>query len=405
MKMRIIVFLGFLNFFNLSFGQGVNVYFLTTDSKGTKEDLETLMRFLYFDTDLKLNGFHISHYSTLSENDTLWVNKKKRATYHNFEWDCNFNLNEKLKAISEANKLSGVEVSKEHLLSSSETMKCLKDKKGYYLQEINVNSELAIRTKLSEIVNESGKENINIYILIDRMNGIKPIFKFESDTIVTDGKSELRFQANIPNSEIFFSNGIKSNTNESKVVMNFSQSGKIEAFFKDENGCESNKDEVLVLLNNECNCDEINDKPKIHYKHENFDRVNEPEDGVEVDWDYQFIPEQSGSLIYTLLVNKVCAEAFVLEIRNVNEIVKNKKAQLPLYTDTYDMRDVDSRGGDPLAKMHSEILVFNFDLNAKKDEITNVDNMYYISITPIVDGVPCPERSFKSKKIKFSKCK
>jgi hypothetical protein len=55
--------------------------------------------------------------------------------------------------------------------------------------------------------------------------------------------------------------------------------------------------------------------------------------------------------------------------------------------------------------MHSEILVFNFDLNAKKDEITNVDNMYYISITPIVDGVPCPERSFKSKKIKFSKCK
>ena len=122
MKMRIIVFLGFLNFFNLSFGQGVNVYFLTTDSKGTKEELETLMRFLYFDTDLKLNGFHISHYSTLSESDTLWVNKKKRATYHNFEWDCNFNLNEKLKAISEANKLSGVEFSKEYLLSSGEAL-------------------------------------------------------------------------------------------------------------------------------------------------------------------------------------------------------------------------------------------------------------------------------------------
>lgn len=386
--------------FNLkAYCQIKNVYFYSVENKNTNDDLNTLSHFIYLDTKLKFDRFKIFHYTPAAINDTTWVNKKKeKVVYKNSKIDCDFLLKEQFLRICEANRLNENDPFTNYLLISSENKSLLEQSKQFKISEINTNSELSIQKEVNRILTESGKENVNIYIFQNSFQSSKPIFQFAKDTIVGNGLVDIGYKTSSKVKDFVFSPAEKvtNNVSAEKLSFNLKSNLILKGYYIDENGCKSNQDEISLSYVENCNCDNVREKPEILYARS--PNILKKEDDEEADWDYKLIPEgPSGSLSYEFAIKNVCAEKFVVEIEDSKGKILTKQY--------FERNEIDERSSNPLAVNNKDMLVFLLNLDDKRNEIIPTDALFFIKIIPELQTGECIKRKYISQKVRFSKCR
>lgn len=390
-----ILFLGFN--FKLE-SQIQNVYFYSVENKKTNDDLNTLAHFVYLDTKLKLNRFKVFHYTPTEIPDVIWENKKKqKVIYKNSKIDCDFDFKEQFLSIYEANRINEDEVFSNYLLVSSEDIANFEKNKQFKIKEINTNSELSIQKEVNKILAETSKENTNIYIIQNSFKSTKPVFQFTKDSIIGNGKVEVNYKTSTAAKEFIFNTNEKQLTKDlQKLVVEVNMDKNLKGYYIDENGCKSNEDIVSIFFKNDCNCEKSTEKPEILYSRS--PNILKKESTEDADWEYKLIPEgASGSLSYEFAIKNVCADRFIVEIKDINGGLLTKQY--------YELNELDERSSNPLAVNNKDLLVFLLNLDDKRNQIIPTDALFYISIIPELKNEECNKRKFTSQKVRFSKCR
>jgi hypothetical protein len=394
MKNTIIVIIIFIT--NVIYSQEFNIYELVSENKRSNNNQFNLADFIYLKSDLKVTSYNISHFTVSKIQDTVWKNKKKQVFYKNIKINCEFNLHAKLNLLYDANQMRSSGVVKNHLIINSESLLKIDDVDRFEIHEIDTDSELAIQREINTIKSQSNKNSINIYLYIDKYSLPKPEFKFEKDSISTSGLVELKFTTSSKAKKIEWSSNVKLKDDESNtptITVNTNQ--KVVAYYIDENGCKSNQDELQLVYKENCNCETSSGKPEIlFFKSKN---ILEAQEEDEAEWEFKFIPEQSGSLNYDIPIKEVCGENFLVEVKLSSGKV--------LFKNYYERSDIDARSMNKIALENKNTLVFNVVLDDYRNYIEQADSIFIITIIPIVDDTECTRRKVISPKVRFSKCR
>jgi hypothetical protein len=381
----------------LSFSQEFNVYHLISENKKNSKGPNNLADFIYLNSNLKLTSYSIFHYTPYSIPDTTWKNKKKVVNYKNSKADCDFQLSSKFEKLLENHEMKVVGDLKKHLIISSASLYKVADEGRFIVHEIEGDSELEIQREINKIMSSAiKKSNIDVYIFTDKYQSVKPTFSFTSDSITGNNEIDIKFTTSTNPKNINWSSNVKLREGDLMrpyIMLNSNQS--VKGSYIDENGCNSNEDEIKLNYKPSCNCEASMGKPEIlYYKSKN---IIDKSDEDEVEWDYKVIPEQSGSLVYELPVRKICADRFIVEVKS-----KNGKE---IFREFYEMESVDERSENQMAKDSKNLLVFSLPLDEHRNLIELADSFFYISIIPEINGEECIKRKFISVKIRFSKCR
>ncbi|MBM3186628.1 MAG: hypothetical protein FJZ67_10020 [Bacteroidetes bacterium] len=371
----------------------MNFYFISVENKKTNANLENLAYSLYLDSDLKLNQFTMIHFTPNSIPDTTWSKKKKNdVTYRNRKINCEFDLTEKLNSIFDNYRLIEKKTYTNYLLASSEYIENNKIEPHFKVREVNTSDGFSIQREINKIKEATGKNPCNIYCLSNTYQYSKPTFKFEKDTIIGKGQIEIKYSSSSKVSKIEWgSNSNLNSSNIDKPIVNIVSNQTIKSYYIDENGCKSNEDELTLIYKEDCNCNEINGKPEISYEKSQSNLFAKSEN-EEADYEYKAVSDFSGTYKYPFHLKKVCGESYNVSIKNKNGNV--------VYNENYLTNELDIIDG-------YLFLEIQFDQkNASLiGEINDPDSYYFVTITPIVNNELCYKRSFKTRSIRFSKCR
>jgi hypothetical protein len=379
-----------------AFSQEFNIYELVSSNEKDNSNQKNLAHQICENLKFKITSFNVYHYSVSKIQETQWEINKKKVVYRNFTLSCEFNLSSKLNLLYESNQMRSSGLVKNHLIINSESLSKIEDVERFIVHIVNTDSEYAINEEIKLIKNDLKKTNANVYLFIDRYSLPKPEFKFESDTISTSGLIEIKYSTSSKANKIDWSSNIKVKDNNSNIPTIFvSSNQKVTAYYIDENGCKSNQDELQLIYKESCSCELVLGKPEIlYFKSKN---IIEAEDVDEAEWEYKFVPEQSGSLNYDIPVKDVCGDEFLLEVKTQTGKV--------LISEKYDRSDVDARSMNNIVLENKNVLVFNVILDDYRNYIEKADSYFVVTIIPIVNNMECTKRKVDSTKVRFSKCR
>lgn len=394
MKNTIIVIIVFIT--NVIYSQEFNIYELVSSNDKDNSNQKNLAFQICENSKFKINSFNVSHYTVSKIQETEWEINKKKVIYRNFRIGCEFHLTDKLNLLYESNQMRSSGIVKNHLIINPESIIKIEDVERFIIHEVNTDSEYAIKEEIKLIKSESKKTNVNVYLFIDKYNLPKPEFKFEKDSITTAGLVEIKFTTSSKAKKIEWSSNVKLKDDESStptITVNSNQ--KVVAYYIDENGCKSNQDELQLVYKENCNCETSSGKPEImFFKSKN---ILEAQEEDEAEWEFKFIPEQSGSLNYDIPIKEVCGENFLVEVK-----LSSGKVLCKNY---YERSDIDARSMNKIALENKNTLVFNVVLDDYRNYIEQADSIFIISIIPIVDDTECTRRKVISPEVRFSKCR
>lgn len=379
-----------------TFSQEFNIYELVSSNEKDNSNQKNLAHQICENSKFKITSYNVYHYSVSKIQETQWEINKKKVVYRNFALSCEFNLSSKLNLLYESNQMRTSGLVKNHLLINSESLSKIEDVERFIVHLVNTDSEYAINEEIKSIRTETKKTNANVYLFIDRYSIPKPEFKFERDTISTSGLVEIKFSTSTKANKIDWSSNINlkdNNTNIPTVFVTSSQ--KVTAYYIDENGCKSNQDELQLIYKESCSCELASGKLEIlYFKSKN---IIEAEDVDEAEWEYKFVPEQSGSLNYDIPIKDVCGDEFLLEVKSQTGKV--------LISEKYDRSDVDARSMNNIVLENKNVLVFNVVLDDYRNYIEKADSYFIVTIIPSVNNIECTKRKVDSTKLRFSKCR
>lgn len=261
-----LILLILLKIFGQAYGQNINLFVLASENSKTNSSMENLAYSLYLEADLKLNNFKIFHYTPNSIGDTLWTDKKskKMVKYQNSKLDCDFSLFNKLKILQEANSMIEDNIQTNYLLATSDFINRNEIPSKFRIKEINTNDGFTLQREINKIKESMGKNSCNIYCIREGIQNAKPQINFEKDSIIGKGEVEIKYSTSSKPSKIEWNPSIiiKNSTVE-KATVNIHSNQVLKASYIDENGCKSNEDELVLILKEDCNCQEQSGKPEI----------------------------------------------------------------------------------------------------------------------------------------------
>jgi hypothetical protein len=384
---------------NYSFCQNLNLYIFSSENSKTNSSMENLAYSLYLEADLKLNNFKVFHYTPNLIDDTTWTDKKnkKKVIYKNNKLDCGLSLFNELNFLFKANSMIENDIQANYLLAPADFINKNEISNKFKIKEVNTNDGFTLQREINKIKEASGKNSCNIYCIYEGAQYTKPTFNFQKDTLYGNGEIEIKYTTSSKLRKLeWSSNAIIKNSNSESSTLKILSNQTIKASYIDENGCKSNEDELVLVLKEDCNCQQSSGKPEILY-HRSPNVLKKQAD-EEAEWEYKLIPEgTSGDLKYEFAIKNVCGDQFMVEIKYPNGKY--------LFKDVY-LRDwINESSSNPLSVKNKDLLAFIIPLDDKTDEILPPNNYFYISITPITKEGECINRMTVSKKVRFSKCR